>query len=308
VERRTARGHFRIGAAGLACLLAASVPAMAASSVTIGGTVLTVWEQAAPPAVEGAVSPGLEIVYSVSDATGIRFGTIAPTGDAALDSSPFLAVDPSSRIPVAVWSRFDGVTWKIAYARFEYGDWTDVHYLTFGRKNDTLPRLGVSLTGAYLFWVSDARYTYAPIDLSKGRLFAAPKAITVGDLRRSQGTSLRLDDALTVDGSSDVPVVVGKGKGDVSDPILHLAGGETVQGSSDVPVVIPTKASLWGVGSRDDCRHLVLVIPHRSLRSAFVVRFADGALELLREIAIPSPIPETFAEAAASLEADADCR
>lgn len=284
---------------GFACLLLASVPASAASTVTIDETVLTVWERDTPIVMEGETPhSGLEIAFSVSDSSGTRFGTIAPTGDLALDSSPLLAVEPLYRTPVAVWSRFDGVSWKIAYARFTGAEWCDFHYLTFGRTDDSLPRLGVTSSGAYLFWVSDVvRYMYAPLDLLTGRLFDAPKAITIGELRKSGKSSLvSWDGSAAVNGSSDVPVVIGKHE-HVSDPVLNLAGGEMVQGSSDAPVVIGTNASVWGVGSQNDCRDLVLVIPHPSLRSAFVVRFTDGWIQLLREIAIPSPVPGTFAEA-----------
>jgi len=300
----SARG---IGAAVFACLLAASVPASAATTVTIDGTVMTVWERGSPIVIEDATPlSGPEIAFSVSDPYGTRVGTIAPTGDPALDASPFLAVEPASRTPVAVWSRFDGTSRKIAYARFEGGEWNDFHYLTFGRTDDTLPRLGISQTGAYLFWVSNtARYMYAPVDLSTGRLFAPPRAITIGSLQRPQESLLSTADAYTVQGGSDVPVVIGKG-GNSTRPLLNLSGGEMVQGGSDVPIVIG-RAAIWGVSSSNDCRDLMLVIPHPSLRSVFVVRFTDGWIQLLREIVVPSPLPETFAEDTAGIFLKSAC-
>ncbi|HEU4401648.1 MAG TPA: hypothetical protein VFT43_06035, partial [Candidatus Polarisedimenticolia bacterium] len=113
--------------------MVACLPVRAATLVTTSdGRTYAVWERRAPSA----------IAFSFTDATESAAGIIPVTDDVARDTSPALALDPRTGSVVAVWSRFDGSYFKIAYARLESGIWVDFHYLTFGRGNDALPRLG----------------------------------------------------------------------------------------------------------------------------------------------------------------------
>lgn len=219
------------------------------------------------------------LAYSVLYPTGeARTGTISPTEDVAQDSYPRLALDPASRKPILVWSRDDGTSLQIAYARFEVAGWTDFHYLTFSRSRDSLPRIGTALNGSYLYYVEDGlRYMYAPLDLSHGRLYASPRAISKGSLVRDTGDS-------TMQGGQDVPIVISK----------HCDKSPCKE------------ASVWDVGSRQTCRPQVLVIPNGELLEAYVVRFDDGTSTVLAAIPLPDPtqIPDDFGltTAAAYLE------
>jgi hypothetical protein len=303
------------GMAALACLLAIALPAAAATSVTTPqGAVVTIWEDH-PVTYSGDPGAGRwAIAYSVRDDSGTRSGTIAPTGDADRDSSPLLLLDQVSGSPVALWSRFDGAFLKIAYARFEGGTFSDFHYLTFGRGDDTLPRIGTGLTGSYLFWVSDGRrYMYAPIDLAGGWLLASPKQLPYGAVRSESFPLERLSE-------SDSTGARGQGGASGSSK-TGVSGGRTTsrtpidptelssQGGIDSPGIInhnggakgggPGKAEIWDVGGQPDCSTLVLVVPDRSLRALYVVKFSNGAFEVLRQIQVPTPLPARFGESVA---------
>jgi hypothetical protein len=291
----------RIAVMAAGFLVAASLPAAAATSlVDSDGTLHTVWVVRTRYLLDSENPGPWQLAYSVTYASGeTRTGVISPTEDAARDSSPRLALDPSSRKPILVWARDDGTSMQIAYARFEATGWTDFHYLTFARSDDTLPRIGISLYGSFLFFVEDnLRYVYAPIDLARGRLYAAPKAVPYGTLQKNR-------DALYSE-----PGATGATRYESSSIILDPGDG-TTQGNQDVPININCdknggckSSSTWDVGSRQDCRPQVLVIPERDLSVAYVVRFDNGAAAVLKTLAIPYPIPEDFAitTAAAALE------
>ena len=160
----------------LLCLAASCLPAAAARhTLTAGdGSTVLVWEQKGR-SMRGRPGAVWAIGFSVTDASGTHVGVVAPTGDTARDSSPFLALDDAGA-PVLVWSRFDGVYNKIAYTRYAGGDWTDFHYLTFGSGDDLLPLIATTASGSYLFYTgSSDRYFFAPLDLASGRLFAPPR-------------------------------------------------------------------------------------------------------------------------------------
>jgi len=233
-----------------------------------------------------------------------------PAADAATDAAPFLALDRTGSA-VLVWSRSDGAYKKIAYARFSGGAWTDFHYLTFGRGDDEEPRIGTGRTGSFLFYAAGPdTYLFAPLELVRGRLFAAPRALKLGNAR---GDIPLLPGGAVTNGGVDAPVVTGLAtltpsgsaapQGGPLDP-----GGLVTQGGTDVPVVSSrTKASAWGVASSGDCRRMVLVIPARDLKSVSVFRFAGGLINVLQRHPMPAPITETFGEETASSYLPAVC-
>lgn len=229
-----------------------------------------------------------------------------------------VTLDPVSGRQVAVWSQFDGVSNKIAYARLENGIWTDFHYLTFGRGHHIAPRIGISRDGAFLFWVVDGRrYVYAPVDLSSGRLHAAPRRIPLeasgihllgggsGKGTATEGgsdvpvvteecppeepdcdplVSARDDPRhrILTEGGSDVPVVTEKcPPGHPDCNLLSAANDRRKQilseGGSDVPVVVETE-SLWSVTSRPTCNLLVLSIPSAESGAYHLLRFESGRI------------------------------
>jgi len=300
----------------MAGLLAACVPAFGATSLTSpDGTTFTVWED--HPA-QGGAEPATRwaIAYAVSDDAGTRVGTIDPTGDPAADTSPQVARDPSTGSIVAIWSRFDGLSPKIAYARYDGAGFTDSHFLTFGRGGETLPRIGTAQSGSYLFWVeNDLRYLYAPLDLAAGRLFAAPKILPLGLLRKG---SIDLGRAVSPSQSAAGAAHANPGgRGGGSPGRLVTSPDGTIQGVQDTPVVtgnssgtkVPGKtAVVWGAAGDPDCANVVLVVPDRNLRAASVVKFNNGTLEVLQRISLPSPLPDRFGEITASAYLAFACR
>jgi hypothetical protein len=301
---------LRIGAA--ACALAGAISLTAAggplSIVTADGRVVTVWEAHPRSAAGDPGSAGTAIAYSVTDASGTQIGIIAPTSDAALDLDPRLALDQTGA-PVVVWTRFDGTRFKISYARLGDGGWSSFHYLTFGQGDDSLPRLGTSDTGSYLFWVSgDNRFWYAPLELSGGRLLASPRGLRLGFPRMTGRGGMR--------GGTDVPVNIGKSRSSqpVKDSGLLLdPSGTLLQGGSDVPIVLGknsahVKSVLWGVGASADCHNVVLVVPDPSEEVLHVFSFTNGATAEVDRIPAPAGAQDGFAEAKASGYLATACR
>jgi hypothetical protein len=285
-------------------LFAASSPAHASSTlVAPDGAVHTVTEVRTRYRLD-TESPGpWYLAYSVVYADGeARTGVIAPTGDLAQDSGPRLALDPVTRKPVVVWTRDDGTSLQIAYTRYEGADWGDFHYLTFARSNETQPRLGDSVYGSFLFFVEDwQRYMYAPVDLSHGRLYAAPRSISQKTLqqRTEESTS----------GSSFLAASRLDAASMIYDP-----GDATIQGGQDVPIVVHCEknsgcknASVWDVGSRHTCRPQVLVIPDNVRYVAYVVRFENGSASLIQTVPIPYEIPPDFGATTAATFLESIC-
>lgn len=303
-----------MGAAVLLCLAAACLPASASPRPLRAGdgSLVTVWEQRGR-ALPGRAATISSIAFSVADAAGTRTGVVPPTGDAAQDSAPFLAADGTGSL-VLVWSRFDGVYRKIAYARFTAGIWTGFRFLTFGSGDDDLPILGAGLDGAFLFYVTRPdRCLYAPIGLDSGLLFAPPRAIDVIGLGR-QKPRLALPGDPAFRGGTDAPVNwkhCRDGSNCGSHQLgLFLPGDGTVQGGTDVPIVVGhgnVKASVWGVGGSRACNRLVLVVPAADARTVLVAEFINGRLRLLRRQPLPAQVQERFGETLAESYLPAVC-
>jgi hypothetical protein len=290
-----------------AFLLAAS-PAVAATSVEMsGGAILSVWEH------------GHALLYSVESAGAIRVGRVPRTGDRARDAFPSLALDPTTGKPVLLWSRSDGAALKIAYARFEQGSWKNIHALSFGRGDDILPLAGSSMNGSYLFFASvgAAQYMYAPLDLSRGRLFAAPRPLLAGLQTTGAGgvTPLGGFGNPRPDGGTDVPVVIG-----ACDPrragsctggmpgwgtLPPMPVGERAQG---ITLVIEPFTALWSVAASHECSRLAVVIPDATLRAVTIIAFKDGTIGLVRQFPVPTPLPSNFGPAAADAALASLCR
>ena len=238
----------------------------------------------------------------------MQIGIISPTSDTALDLDPRLALDQTGA-PVVVWSRFDGTRFKISYARFADGGWSNFHYLTFGDGDDSLPRLGTSDSGSYLFWVAGGnRYWYAPVELSGGHLLATPRGLRLGFLRSPGRGGMH--------GGTDVPVNFVKNRS--SQPVnnsgvLYDPSGTVVQGGSDVPIVLGrngahVKSALWGLGASADCHNVVLVVPDPSEEILHVFSFTNGATAEVDRIPTPSGAQDGFAESTASGYLTSACR
>jgi hypothetical protein len=302
----------------VACALLIPLPAFSEQSlVTPSGAVLQVWEHPERPD-HGAGSGSRAIRFAVTDVGGRREGFLPGTEDAALDQHPRLAVDPPRGKPVVVWSHWDGSAQKIAYARFEGGEWRDRHMLTFGPGDDSQPRIGVTRDGAVLFWVSGrGRYMYAPVDLSAGHLMAPGRLIHPSSERRSSGRTLLTtpgDDA--VQGNSDIPIWTACGHGkrpacssSLGEPTRSPHHKPRFQGNTDIPI-IPLKgqrALTWAVASSPGCRGLVIALPARDAHSLDIVVLENDSLRPLRREAVPAPIPRGFGANVASAYLSSIC-
>ena len=280
--------------AGLLCLAISWLPLHAATRTVelADGTSLAVWEQHGR-AVRGQVMSS--IAYQVTDAAGTRVGLVEATVDAARDATPTLAIDPTGSA-VMVWSRFDGSNRKIAYVRYAGGVWTDFHYLTYGPRDDVDPRIGTGRGGSFLFYVTQPDvYMYAPLDLVAGRLFAAPRQLNLGSVRREITAPQR---SLSPLGSVDVPVtgvVPPDRRSGSAYPNALRPGRLSPDGAVDVPVAqMHSKGSVWDVGSGGDCTGMILVIPATNMKSAFVFRFISGFTVLLKAVDLPPQPTEEF--------------
>src|SRR5207245_387124 len=193
------------------------------------------------------------IGFSVAGASGTHVGVVPPTGDVARDSSPSLALDDTGT-PVLVWSRFDGVYNKIAYARYTGGDWTDFHYVTFGPGDDELPLIPTTAGVSYLFYTGPSdKYSFAPLDLASGRLFAPPRQIDLGIWHRP-APRLTTTGPPSTRGGVDVPI---NNRGCKTCPTgglikLKTSGTPTTQGGVDAPTVNNRGASR-GAARGDSC-------------------------------------------------------
>ncbi len=257
-----------------------------------------------------------------------------------------VTLDPASGRQVAVWSQFDGVSNKIAYARLENHVWRDFHYLTFGRGQHTAPRIGVTRDGAFLFWITDGRrYVYAPVDLANGRLHAAPRRVPLetGGLHLVTGGSGKATGAeggsdvpvvteecpphnpdcelqppvsndprrqVTTDGGSDVPVVTECPPGDAECDPLGSGDGPRRQilteGGSDIPVVVETE-SLWSVTSRPTCNLMILSIPSAEAGAYHLLYFAGGRIDRAGRIRLLPGAGEGLPSATAGPILDSAC-
>jgi hypothetical protein len=223
-----------------------------------------------------------------------------------------VTLDPASGRQVAVWSQFDGVSNKIAYARLENHVWRDFHYLTFGRGQHTAPRIGVTRDGAFLFWITDGRrYVYAPVDLANGRLHAAPRRVPLetGGLHLVTGGSGK---ATGAESGSDVPVVTEECPPDTPDcepppPASNDPRRQVLtDGGSDVPVVVETE-SLWSVTSRPTCNLMILSIPSAEAGAYHLLKFAGGRIDRAGRIRLLPGAGEGLPSATAGPILDSAC-
>jgi hypothetical protein len=129
-----------------------------------------------------------------STAVGHRASSVAS------EPAPLLLRDRTGAT-VKIWSRNDGFTTKIAWARNDGSGWGPAHDLTFGLGIDREPAVTVTSAGAWLFWRDDrGGVFYAPLDIGSGRLLGVPAPLVTGGVP-SHGPGL--------EGGTDVPVVMG---------------------------------------------------------------------------------------------------
>ena len=286
------------------------------------------------------------VVAGIPALAGLSSATPEGTSAGVVAQVTPVTLDPASGSQVSVWSQFDGITNKIAYARLERGVWTDYHYLTFGPGHHTAPRVGVTRDGAFLFWIVDGRrYVYAPIDLASGRLHASPRRVPL----EVTGLHLVASDSgrgAAAEGGSDVPVVteecppddhecellsarddprrpiVSDGGSDVpivtecppddTDCLLFLTRRDVrrrqslSEGGTDIPVVVESEA-LWSVISRPGCNLMILSIPSVEAGAYHLLRFESGRIDKAGRIRILPGAAEGLPSATAAPILDSGC-
>jgi len=298
----------------LAALFLAAIPqsrAEAASVTLTDGSVISAWEVQVhgpagdPDGSDGAAMGSSALYYSISGASGTLVGAVSPTSDAARDTQPTLAVDPSTGSVSLLWSRFDGVSFKIAYAKLDGSAWTDFHILTFGRFGEFEPRVGSSSTGSYLFWLgSEGGLFYAPVDLAAGRLLAAGTVIRVRPATaggRTLQTGTGVSTSVNRAGGHGSPA-----RRDPLDPGTATLGADSAD--SPAPPKKPHTASTWSVWGSPGCRNLILVIPDTSLPVVHVILFVNGTSREIGRAAIPDPLPDRFADDLAAAYMNPNCQ
>lgn len=260
------------------------------TSVTMpGGAVLTIWEARTRFRKDTGEEGSWSLAFAMNDGAATLQGTIAPTEDAAPDRSPRLTVDRRTGAPVVFWSRWDGINYRIAYARFQGGVWTDFHYVSYSGGDDLEPRVATTRIGSFLFWISGERYLYAPVELGGGRLLAAPRALRLPGTSGGQEAGTKVATA----GSSRRPLDPG--------PNLRDPGSKIYDGGQDGPIHgNKGKASVWGVGSDPDCRRVVLVVSGADGSHLLIYRFVNGATSLIRAVDLPPTAQADFADHAAA--------
>jgi len=225
----------------------------------------------------------------------------------APEAAPLLLTDPASGASIRIWSRSDGFTTKIAWARNDGTGWGPSHDLTFGLGVDRDPSVAITSAGAWLFWRDDRDgIFYAPLELGAGRLLGVPSSLP---LPRTPGRDPHLE------GGGDVPTVLGSceptelgcilarqrlpGNPGQPNPTSPPVMGD---GGSDIPVTITTNtsgATLISV-AQADCQHSIVTVVQNT--TSLVVSELDGAGRMLSQhfVRIGSGISPVDAGIAAS--------
>jgi hypothetical protein len=169
---------------------------------------------------------------------------LAPEPESASAGAPILVSDPGTGATVIIWSRSDGGTAKLAWARRDESGWSQAHDLTFGPGLDLSPAVGVSRTGTWLFWRGEKGQIFsAPIDLSRGHLLAVPRTLARGSGGTPTGNTGVIGGGLVgglgggsirPEGGQDVPIIVRAC--DPSNPVQPcVSGGDSGPGTRDLP-------------------------------------------------------------------------
>jgi hypothetical protein len=209
---------------------------------------------------------------------------LAPQPERASAAAPILVSDPATGATVIIWSRSDGGTAKLSWARRDDSAWSQAHDITFGPGLDFSPAVGVSRTGTWLFWLGEEGQIFsAPIDLSRGHLLAVPRTLAHGSGGTPTGNTGSIGGGLVgglgggsirPEGGQDVPVIMkacdptnpvqpcvsgtdsGPRTGDIP-PVISPEGGQDVPiipvGGTAPPTSSGTNSGDLGVASNPEC-------------------------------------------------------
>ena len=198
------------------------------------------------------------------------------------DVAPIVVTDPGTGAVVKIWSRSDGFTAKLAWARLTQGGWGPAHDLTFGLGIDRDPAVGLTSAGSWLFWRNErGQVFYAPVELASGRLLGLASPLpTVGGVRPGS--------RFGIEGGTDVPVIMGPcpDNPDLACPILKNPGTPTnpggpisppvMEGGTDVPIVPGGSGTGLVVTSGTTCDRQIVTIAEPAGDSLVVIE-VDGA-------------------------------
>jgi hypothetical protein len=295
-------------AIAISLVAAGQVSLLAATSVrTADGALLSVHEVRLGSSGDAPRA----LAFSLENGTRIRNGYVGRTMDRAIDQYPSLTLDPRSGNPVLVWSRSDGISLKVAYARFERGGWSDLHFLTFGPGDNLLPRIESSRGGSFLYWTdADGNTFYAPVDAGSGRFFAPPRELPAPTPPPADGRLAGAGGGVLADGGHDVPVIIGHCDGTKTDPCVDGQGSlapsnpppnpPSADGSTDIPVI-------WGMvtpgssatASTTGCDSQVVAVASSTTNTISVVRIQPSG-EAIRVATLKVAPGITLSDAAAA--------
>jgi hypothetical protein len=224
-------------------------------------------------------------------------------------SVPLLLTDPTTGASVRIWSRTDGFTTKIAWARNDGAGWGPSHDLTFGLGVDRDPSVAITSAGAWLFWRDDRDGVfYAPLEIGSGRLLGVPASLPTivglpgGGPRPEGGT----DTPVTINGCDPTdPNCILQRQHPPSDtgqpnptapPVIGTDGG------TDTPVTISTATSSSAgliSASEPTCERTIVSVAQGSTLLVFELDGA-GRVRRQRTVAIGAGVKTEDAGAGAS--------
>jgi hypothetical protein len=228
--------------------------------------------------------------------------------------------DPGTGATVKIWSRTDGFTSKIAWARQTGSGWGHPHDLTFGLGTDRDPAVGTTSSGSWLFWRNEiGQVFYAPLELSAGRLLGVPSLLpmTMGGVTAGGIGGIRPGSIPGIEGGIDTPVILfncDPGSVDLRcvQPKRPSGGGGTgttppiVEGGNDAPTVLGGAGGIGVtlfVSSQPTCDRQIVTL---GATDSLLVLEVDGAGRLVsRKTA--SLAPGVTAEAAGQYFLLASC-
>lgn len=153
---------------------------------------------------------------------------------ASTEAAPIVVIDPRNGVVVKIWSRSDGFSAKLAWARLRGSGWGPAHDLTFGLGIDRDPAVGITSGGAWLFWRNDrGEVFYAPLEIASGRLLGVPAPLVSG----GGGVRTGLPGVPGVEGGVDVPVM---GRNCPDDDPVCIANRNPPTPGNPTPYVPPT--------------------------------------------------------------------
>lgn len=103
--------------------------------------------------VAPAPSGGTGLWATVQNSKGMATGAWVPgTDDAAIDRDPAIEIDPSTALPVLVWSRNEGSGFDLFFSRYAGGAWASPRPLVRGAGDEVEPEIHFGVGVLHVGW------------------------------------------------------------------------------------------------------------------------------------------------------------